>query len=457
MIVKSIAACKIGCFNEKVNNLNKRLTRLGKPTLVVTETGRHISEITFREHNKGEAFVTDREFKRPVEFVDIQIDGFDFFKKDDRNYRYIGSINTEEGIKTVYCLDETLLDAFKKDENVCDHCKTARRRNVYHLFEVDGKVLRIGSTCSEQYFGYDVASILDTYLQTFIVIRDYTDDELYEEMSGGREYNAYTFREVYAQTLEATNNFTFWESGLGSQVREGLNRDYDDPYFQQKHDAPKFTYEEIKAFWDKPREEDSFVLNVRETLKRNYAVYKNVGIYSFAIFKAVKELSAPVAVVQVPIYKEGERFTLDVTVTGCDTYFKEFGYQRQTIHVREFVDSAGNIYETETQSEGASYSKTGDKINLTGTLKKTFTRRGVIHYVLTRCKFNRNLTRELNGSDINSKKFWVCWTTWAATVPTHFNKEFTDPIEAVKFKNELEDKDVCLHAIITDKEEKVKK
>ena len=147
MMKKSIAACQLYKFKKQLEHLNKRLAKLGKPLLTYTETGKRICQVTFQIHEKGDAYRNDRFRNELVEFTDINIEGLEFFKKDDIEYTYIGSVNYKGGVKTVYCTDdENYLKYFKEDRNVCDHCHTVRRRNGYNLFMGDGKVLWIAES-----------------------------------------------------------------------------------------------------------------------------------------------------------------------------------------------------------------------------------------------------------------------------------------------------------------------
>ena len=370
---KSIPTCKLDEFNKKLNFLNKRLTKYGKQPLEFHEIDRCKRLIKFQYHRDE----VDEFVDRYVEFADIEITGMESFKKDEKDYRFIGNIKYQGGIKQVSCLDEKYIEYFDRDYKICDHCHTNRYRKSYNLFEANGKVIQIGSSCSKDYFGYDVEKFLDIYLQTYFLVEkeDRMDLEVY------RGSLVQDFVTIFNVIKNVTVDFTKWEK----------KQEYDAPNSVDKIRGLLFDIEQIKKsnitfesveegllnrirdYWNK-QELSSFVINVREALKKDYATYESVGFYSYAIFKAMKNIRKESVKKEGKLseYKEGDRPTLNVVVTSHKTLnVPAYGYYGGTevMAIVNFVTDDGIRYMTKsTGFDVVRKIKIGDKLTIKGTV-----------------------------------------------------------------------------------------
>lgn len=369
---KSIPTCKLDEFNKKLNFLNKRLTKYGKPPLEFHVIDRYKQLLKFQYHRDE----VDEFVDRYVEFADIEITGMESFKKDDKDYRFIGNIKYQGGIKQVSCLDEKYIEYFDRDYKICDHCHTNRYRKSYNLFEANGKVIQIGSSCSKDYFGYDVEKFLDIYLQTYFLVEkeDRMDLEVY------RGSLVQDFVTIFNVIKNVTVDFTKWEK----------KQEYDAPNSVDKIRGLLFDIEQIKKsnitfesveeglldrirdYWNK-QELSSFVINVREALKKDYATYESVGFYSYAIFKAMKNIRKESVKKEEKLseYKEGDRPTLNVVVTShkiieIPAYS---GRGSEPMAIVNFTTDDGVRYLTKsTGFDVVRKIKIGDKLTIKGTV-----------------------------------------------------------------------------------------
>lgn len=373
---KSIPTCKLDEFNKKLNFLNKRLTKYGKPPLEFHVIDRYKRLLKFQYHRDE----VDEFVDRYVEFAEIEITGMESFKKDEKDYRFIGNIKYQGGIKQVSCLDEKYIEYFDRDYKICDHCHTNRYRKSYNLFEANGKVIQIGSSCSKDYFGYDVEKFLDIYLQTYFLVEkeDRMDLEVY------RGSLVQDFVTIFNVIKNVTVDFTKWEkkqedeyyNNIPSSVTQIRGLLFDIEQSKESNitlnNVPEATLERIRDYWNK-QELSSFVINVREALKKDYATYESVGFYSYAVFKAMKNIRKENAKKEgkFSTYKNGDRPTLNVTVTNhkiieIPAYN---GRGSEPIAIVNFTTDDGVRYMTKsTGFDVVRKIKIGDKLTIKGTV-----------------------------------------------------------------------------------------
>ena len=366
---KSIPTCKLDEFNKKLNFLNNKLVKYGKQKLEAREIKRYTQSVKYQNNDGEWDYMT-------VEFADFEIAGLESFKKDDKEYRYIGNIQYHDGIKQISCLDETYIEFFDRDYNVCDHCHTNRSRKRYNLFESGGKVIQIGSTCSRDYFGYDVDKFLNIYLQIESFGEEDWDKPEYYRGSVTRSFDI-----VFNVIRYVTADFTKWEKKQEYDVPNSVDKIrgllFDIEQIKKSNitleSIDKGLLEKIRNHWNK-QERSSFVVNVCEALKVDYVTEKSTGFYSYAIFKAMKEIRKEDAKNEgkLSTYKNGDRPALNVTVTSHKTLnVPAYGYYGGTevMAIVNFVTDDGIRYMTKSTGFDVVHKiKTGDKLTIKGTV-----------------------------------------------------------------------------------------
>lgn len=409
---KSIPTCKIDEFNKKLNFLNNKLVKYGKQKLEAREIKRYTQSVKYQNNDGEWDYMT-------VEFADFEIVGLESFKKDDKEYRYIGNIQYHDGIKQISCLDETYIEFFDRDYKVCDHCHTNRPRKRYNLFESGRKVIQIGSTCSQDYFGYDVDKFLNIYLQ----IESFGEED-WDKPEYYRGSVAKPFDIAFNVIRYVTADFAKWEKkqeynapNSVDKIR-GLLFDID----QIKKSNINFEsveeelLEKIRNYWNK-QERSSFVINVREALKVDYVTEKSIGFYSYAVFKAIQEIRKEKAKKEgkLSTYKNGDRPTLNVTVTShkiieIPAYN---GRGSEPMAIVNFTTDDGVRYMTKsTGFDVVRKIKAGDKLTIKGTVYGP-DRYNKLCCVLSRVKVLEN--KSLSHSNSPSQ--------WDDNVITNFLKE----------------------------------
>ena len=373
-------------FEEKFNRLNKVLKRLGKPEMKFSYENEYLVRYKFTTHFSGESHYSDIEQIREILVCDVVVVGEPVIKKNDKNYNYIGTVTFHDGVKLVNCSDDRYLDYFgdKFRENVCDHCGTIRKRNSYCLFEADGKVLQIGSTCVEQYFGIKVDKYLKAMGDVYNVVKDELDwDDFCGSRSGG-EFDI-PFDEIARITDNVTNGFKFWrksEDGCGTvdEIREILKQcDYE----YAKHER-NISREEVVKYWEgKPQ--SGFRLNVLEMMKRGYATSYGLGIYVYGIYEAGKakftEHSNEVTnELNEHFGNVGDKIVRNLVLDKVSSFEGRYGIT----YVCRFHDENGRtfVWFASTRPD----IDCGTKVTIKGTIKKHDEYNGTKQTVLTRCK-----------------------------------------------------------------------
>ena len=385
MIHKSIATCKLEDFKKKIDFLNKRLRKMNKPELTFVEGERFIKKVEFHYHEIGDAFRNDIIESHDVEFVEITVEGLEFFKKDDCEYNYIGSINYEKGIKTVYCIDdEKYLKHFQEDSNLCDHCHTRRHRNSYVLFEGNGKVIRVGSNCCRDFFGYDVSNSINCYLRTMFLLGEPDSD--WELLKASE---AHDFHLMYKLVKHCTNGFTNWKKSAYDSEDECYSSTTGDIRYELEHlkkdseifeiTVPEGAYEKVVSYWENQKEDSTFVMNMKESIKQDYCIPKNIGSYAYAIYRAMREEAKKIEAellaktLNDSPYKDGERPEITGVVTYVTSYESDYGYnyyrdEPEYVYCIEFMSDDNVLYYMSTSSRGMEDILVKDRITVKGTV-----------------------------------------------------------------------------------------
>lgn len=292
-IKKTIWADLLGEFNEKVARLNKVMVKLGKRPVEVRIVGERAKTQEFTTVLKTEGEVVSTEKKtREIRLLDIEIVGESVVKKDDKDYKYIGRVTFDEGVKFIDCVDNGYIEYFgdKFREGVCDHCGTTRKRNSYCLFVADGNVIQIGSTCVEKYFGISVNKYLETLGDVLNVFEDCPNWDEFVKSRGGD--NCYLpFEEVAAMTDCVTQGFKVWKKcdeygtlGTADTIRQMI-RDCKFEYAEHKR---AITREEAISYWA-GQNTTAFSLNVLSALNAEWVPMRFLGVYIYGIFAAGKD------------------------------------------------------------------------------------------------------------------------------------------------------------------------
>ena len=347
---KSIPQSRVEGFEKKLSILNKKQAKYGLPLTTAKMIGKHLEKIEFIYHEKGDSFRDDLKVKQNVVFVDYEIENLEFVKKEG-SYTYMGARKIRNGVPLVYCTDSAYLDEVSKETRVCDHCHTIRDRLTYHVFKDEsGKILRIGSTCCKDYFGYDVDQFLNCFLETFTVI-DYDMD--YDSC---RPDFAFSYDSVYEAVKRETNDFQDW-------IRDQLH--YDVSFISDSHE---FHLNEIRRYWG--TQNGDFAYNCRSILGAEYVNPGNLTMAYAAIFFGEKGLREEKKKQQAeaiqPHHTEGEKIQITGVVDKNQSCETMYGYTNLII-----INSKGVLYKMFTTSQAMTSLRINDEVIVKAVFKET--------------------------------------------------------------------------------------
>lgn len=381
-----IWAARKGEFAQKLSRLNKILAKMGKPPMTCSIQNERYETYTFTIHTNGERHDLDREEKRPVQVCEVVINGEPVVRKDDRDYTFLGTVTMLEGVKRVDCKDETYLPYFtdKFREDVCDHCGVRRQRNKYYLIKGE-KVMQIGSSCVDEFFGIDVLKYLDAIGSLYEVVREPS----YEEYSANRKACDYVwFDELCHIVDDVTHDFQIYQKAtedISTPSTADMVREVVRSGGIACTEPLKITRQEVLDYWT-AKTPSAFQVNVLEALKsESVMIQMCLGTAVYAIYEAGREKFHHVDRTEAKHLDEhygevGEKFQMELRlerITPCETMFG-------TSYLCIMRDADGRMYKWFASKEPAI--ELGCKAMVNGVVKSHDIFDQKKQTVLTRCR-----------------------------------------------------------------------
>ena len=416
----SMWACNVENFKKKMAHLNKILKKHGKEPFTCRFEDYHHKEVTFTEHVKGDAFKNDVDRKASVLFCTAVITGDVSVKKDDKDYRYIGSVRYEAGVKQSYCLDEKFESAFLNfREGICDHCGAKRmNRKSYFLFEAEGKVIQVGSTCVKEYLGIDTVEYLRCAENTFIVFSDGGDDDWFDGTPTFSDKFGVSYEQIYKFLDFATMGFMKWKkSSDGCDPSYATNihdlctvdivRSLCDAYFKggevaEGNNHVQLTRDECLEYW-KSQPLTTFTDNIINALSANGAHPRSLGTYCYSIYGAVNaRVRASMQTVENTSkpckFEVGKRVNIKGKIISIKSFEVEDNYSYRggmiTKYTVNFQDEDMALYHFNTGSATFSKVSEGDDVEIRGKVLESKEWKGVMYSGLDLPKLVHNFTKE---------------------------------------------------------------
>ncbi|KKL73222.1 hypothetical protein LCGC14_2077070 [marine sediment metagenome] len=373
-------------FNEKLEKLNKKLAKYNENIKVLSTT--ESSENNFIE-------VT-------AEISEPKITG-------KKNVEYIGMVSFKNGIREIYNINSNFILGDLEDEKfICEHCNINRYRTRFFFFLEDGKLKSIGSTCVDEYFGYNILKMLHVYT--------IGSNSLANE-KGFKVYQGTPLDILIWYTAYVTNNFNaIWKSqekyeyestisdvySIQSVLKElGYNNSDSDVQgyvaFHLKHKDGNMVKETKKLLLEKYKDfvpKNDFEHNIKNNLFYDDGTLRDSiikeGIIAWTIWKINNDLKK----VKLEKFEKesefvgtvGEKFE-DWILSVRDTFdlMTQYGYCQLVI----FNDEIGNTLKW--FNSGKTNFSVGDSYKLKGTIKKhedylTKNEKIIKTTVITRCK-----------------------------------------------------------------------
>lgn len=410
---------KMGEFEKKIAHLNKILAKHGKEPFKYHYENEHHQEVTFTIHTKGEAYAMDTERKCAVLVCNVVIEGEVLIKKDDKNYRYLGSVRFDDDVRQSYCKDKDYEWAFLNfREGICDHCGTKRmNRKSYFLFEADGKVVQVGSTCVKEYLGIDSVEYLKCAENTFLSISDCNDDEWFMNGKAGfSDSIGVSYDQAYKFVDFATMGFMKWNKASASYdpygsfheqpsveiVRNMITAMFCGDPIKEGHNPIQLTRDECIAYW-RAQPLTTFTDNIIRALSSDGTHPRSLGTYCYGIYGAVNaRIKAQMENVEdnsKPCkYEVGKRVNIKGKVLSVKKYEVEdtFSYRGGFItkYTVNFQDDDMALYHFNTGSASFGNVEEGDTLEIRGKVKPAKEYKGIMYTGLNLPKCIHNFTKE---------------------------------------------------------------
>jgi len=162
----------------------------------------------------------------------------------------------------------------------CDHCHTNRARKTLHVFGKDGKELVIGSTCCDEYFGFNVESTLSTY-QWFTDLED-----IVRTINGDCQSDPADFMEILAVSQYVINQDGTYrtDNGTAGAVADILREQSEIQDAINSIDTSKLA--EIIEWWQNKDTDGDFEFNVQSVFN-NYST-KSLALIACGVWSYMK-------------------------------------------------------------------------------------------------------------------------------------------------------------------------
>jgi len=323
-------------------------------------------------------------------------------------WRFVAQIEHTQAGNIIRHLDGSPLDTkWRTAKNVCEHCHTNRQRKfTYLLHHENGTVMQVGSTCIEDFLrGHDPS--IAVYLATRI--RKFTDFLGQGGIPGGNYFStdeyipwvALSIREGgwYSRGAAYHNGSHCATADMAlNQWSRSLNPYPDEtPVFPNEDDYAKAAKALEWARTDLAaipvHKRSDYHHNLATACSLDYCTHKHAGIlasvlvaYDREMAKRAKEALAAERAGNSSskfLGETGERLR-DIEATLTHTWSSDYDDSPYGPRVmNKFETPEGNVIVWWTGREAA---EKGDKVLLTGTVKKHDTYKGTKQTILTRCK-----------------------------------------------------------------------
>jgi len=362
-------------FQAKLEKLNKKLKR-------------------FKDANEIHIISTTSEYRSVFDedmskYIDVRFDVVTLeapIATRFPGYRYVGSINFEGGVKTIFSIDD---DINLTDDSIvltrCDHCNTKRKRNSVHAFQHDdGSLKIIGNTCADQYVGLNIDKALHTFfnfLKDMEKETNYTNSMIwtfgidsyidcvrlaYQNNPKYRKADQYNFCNSTAFAVNYFHNMSFSSDyKTANMFKEKL----DNCNTIQTSDIKDML---IKAYSNLDQHASNFNNNLVSALfytnsdgsrvLRDVIVEKVRGIFNWAIYNLLNN-NTQYANINSHIGTIGDTITVNGTVKTIKECINQYGAS-----VLVILNTKEGEIKTFTRAKWAWNTAEGEKITLTGTI-----------------------------------------------------------------------------------------
>ena len=312
----------------------------------------------------------------------------------------------DDVVMTSVVPNKTLPEEYvRKTEIHCDHCGRKRHRTHSMLMRhEDGHYKEVGSTCIKDFFGHDPHRLLlYAGFEFKTLFKDIDDDEFYPNAGGGiqatdlietlaytnatiRKFGWVSKKKAYEEQIQPTAEETLLQMFPHPKMRDEWKVDVQERDTEIAKGCVKY-FEELD-----PPLSNEYLWNCKKMVEIEYVPFKHMGIVCSMIpvyQRHLADLKAAEADSSEHVGEIGDRLRDIKAEVVFKTYTSsDFGTSR--LYILQGED--GNRYKC--FYTGSTWSaEQGDKVLLTGTVKKHEVYRGKKATMLTRC-IMKNLTQK---------------------------------------------------------------
>jgi hypothetical protein len=382
-ILVKIKSFRESWFMEKFNKANKKLAKLNEEIKIISRKER-IEEYKIKDNWTGEIITTTQKY------IDLEISKPEITKR--QNTEYVGCVNWKDGL-TVFNTkqDEYVL---AEQEKRCDHCKINRQRNKYFFFLEDGELKSIGSSCVNQYFGYNLITIL-TIWDDVIDIR-MNDEDGYCGSYGPQERDLHYIANIvdYVTFIQKGHwkKGAIWEMLNILEIKDcyandcdkKTKRDFRDYLHNRKEKVDgnsfykniinklveEFKEKELKNDFDYSIDNALFEIVNNEKVIKSWINLKQIGIVSYVIYKVInpdKKVNKKEEKKESNFVGEiGKRIELKLNVIYTTVIESYYG---NSLLVK-FIDDNGNLFTWFNSGNSWNAYEIGRELKVKATIKK---------------------------------------------------------------------------------------
>lgn len=405
-------------FRNRISEINEKFSKKNLPlvtwAILIDDVEDHIYTI-----------IAKSEFEQNnLSGVDVKFEGV------------VSLIDCNENDK-IYTFDNPLITRLVSADCRCDKCQKKIGRAKYIVFSKTDEVqtrddlIVLGTTCSKEYFPFDVESYFYGLELAFDELAS-----LYDEERGSCSFRATTtdFDDLFYATSACTNNLLVYEKedrrtrSLVDRwiANEKVSR-YSSATYRDEYPIPSnaYTLAEIKEWisesFNKDNDEirNDFEMNARTTFYKTLDdgtrelrdripnKFLGIAIYGFIsakknhdrlVEKKIAEEERAKANAEVTYFGNvGDKFELTLTFDKIFGFETMYGYQYIILfhddenHVFKWSSANGNykvVYDKTADFGGVEYCEyeVGHKYLIKGTIKAHDEYKGVKQTVITRCK-----------------------------------------------------------------------
>ena len=379
---RDLTIYNVSNFNEKIAQVNKKLTRYGiSPVKILsqytdTETIRNIVTTPYG-HKEID---TEREYTVfTLEYNELKLG----------DYRLIASINHVESLVNLAPVDNASIshneEIYYLEFARCEHCNIKRQRNDTFIIEDtrDKSRMQIGRNCLSLYVGYDAANCLqmsDAYMD----IADLFIPEDYDVPIS--QVSEYTLLEYLAAVDYCIDTYGWMPStGGGKPTKYDAIDVLKEEKLREKISQGNYNNAVKVIDWMKEQKSgtSTYARNLYRIACNLYVTPKSYGYAASAMQSYNKEYHEQ-SVNNAPVSKFQGKIKQRLNLSLACTFVTSFDTMYDVNHLHLFVDTDGNVYKWVT---GAVSYDVGDKVSGKGTVKSHDIYNSVNQTTLVRCKF----------------------------------------------------------------------